>query len=878
MNYNSDNKSFFSSGIRSLDLMLQGILAGDNVVWQVDNIKDYFQIVEPFCRHAYKEGKRLIYFRFAEHASLLPENVEAQVYNLDPRAGFEQFISDIFNVIEKFGKGACYVFDCLSGLAVDWYSDRMLGNFFMLTCPYLYDFETATYFVLFRNQHTPFAIKAIHSTAQVVVDVFGSGEKIYLLPLKVFKRYSPTMYMLHSWEGDVLRPVKRSATVSEIMSEVPQPWIDGNINPQDTWTSTFIRAQDIQKKMEKTGGERREEVNSLKEQLIKMIITRDDELLRLCEKYFDISDLISIGKRMIGTGLIGGKSAGMLLSRAILKKTNPKWNDLLETHDSFFLGSDVFYTYVIQNKCWWEKHNLKYSDKVFDDAGSIREKLEKGKFPRDIIEQLKEMLSYFGQSPFIVRSSSLLEDAYGNAFSGKYESVFCANQGTPEERIENLLSAVRKVYASTMSEDALSYRIHRKILEREEQMALLIQRVSGSFYGDLYFPQIAGVGYSFNPFVWNSKIDPAKGVIRLVFGLGTRAVDRRDEDYTRIVALNAPLVRPESSFDDVKRYAQKVVDVINLSENSLTSCDFEEVAKKSPEIPIEIFATKVREMELRAREYNIADVFPWMISFEKLLTKTSFVENLSQMMKEIEKAYNHPVDIEFAANFLNEEDYRINLLQCRPFQVIGEIKEIKSPDNISKDNMVLRTGGPIIGQTALRKIDKIIFVLPEKYGDMPISEKYSVARLIGKLTNMKNKNENIMLIGPGRWGTKMPSLGVPVSFSEIKNVAVLCELAMMRKDLTPDISLGTHFFNDLVEMEIIYLAVFPEKEGYFLNDRMLKTARNKLKKLTSVSGPAADAVHVIDTAELKKGSAAFIHVDALKQEGMVFLSAEAKNK
>ncbi len=878
MNDDSSNKSFFSSGIQSLDLMLQGILAGDNVVWQVDDIKDYFSIVEPFCRHAYKEGKKLIYFRFAEHGPLLPEDVKAQIYKLEPRLGFEQFISDIFKVIEKFGKGACYVFDCLSGLAVDWYSDRMLGNFFMLTCPYLYDFETATYFVLFRNQHTPFAIKAIHSTAQVVIDVFKSGEKMYLLPLKVFKRYSPTMYMLHSREGDVLIPVKRSATVSEIMSRVPQPWIDGNINPQDTWTSTFIRAQSIYEKMEKGSRTGKEEVKSLKEQLIKMIITRDDELLRLCENNFDISDLISIGKRMIGTGLIGGKSAGMLLSRAILKKTNPHWDDLLETHDSFFIGSDVFYTYVIQNKCWWEKHNLKYSDKVFDDASNIRQKLEKGNFPQDIIEQLKEMLNYFGQSPFIVRSSSLLEDAYGNAFSGKYESVFCANQGTPEERLKNLISAVRDVYASTMSEDALSYRIHRSILKREEQMALLVQRVSGSFYGDLYFPQIAGVGYSFNPFVWNSKIDPAKGVIRLVFGLGTRAVDRCDEDYTRIVALNAPLIRPESSFDDVKKYTQKVVDVIDLSENKLSSYDFEEVAKKSPEIPIEIFATKAKEMEQRAKEYNITDVFPWMISFEKLLTETSFVDNISRMMKEIEKAYSHPVDIEFAANFLNEKDYRINLLQCRPFQVIGELREIKSPDNIVKENIILQTSGPIIGQTVSRKIDKIIFVLPGKYGNMPITDRYSVARLIGKLTNMKSKDENIMLIGPGRWGTKMPSLGIPVSFSEIKNVAVLCELAIMRKDLTPDISLGTHFFNDLVEMEIIYLAVFPEREKYFINNQILAGTRNKLKELITVSGSFADAVHVIDTAELKKGFGLYIHVNALKQEGMVFLSEEIKGK
>ena len=119
------------------------------------------------------------------------------------------------------------------------------------------------------------------------------------------------------------------------------------------------------------------------------------------------------------------------------------------------------------------------------------------------MDQFAEMLDYFGQSPIIVRSSSLLEDNYGNAFAGKYESVFCANQGSPQKRLEDFLSAVRTIYASTMSEEALRYRAHRGLLDRDEQMALLVQRVSGGLHGDLFFPQVAGVGLSYNPYVWN---------------------------------------------------------------------------------------------------------------------------------------------------------------------------------------------------------------------------------------------------------------------------------------------------------------------------------------------------------------------------------------
>ena len=210
----------------------------------------------------------------------------------------------------------------------------------------------------------------------------------------------------------------------------------------------------------------------------------------------------------------------MLLARAILKKKT-LWSKKLEPHDSFFIGSDVFYTYLIQNHCWWIRRKLNDPESGFVVDREAKERMLTGRFPKDIEDQFMKMLEYFGQSPIIVRSSSLLEDAYGNAFSGKYESIFCANQGTPQVRLENFLNAIRRVYASTLSEEALAYRAHWGLLDRDEQMAILVQRVSGSVYEDQFFPQIAGVGVSYNPYVWNSEIDPEAGMIRLVFGLGT---------------------------------------------------------------------------------------------------------------------------------------------------------------------------------------------------------------------------------------------------------------------------------------------------------------------------------------------------------------------
>ena len=127
-----------------------------------------------------------------------------------------------------------------------------------------------------------------------------------------------------------------------------------------------------------------------------------------------------------------------------------------------------------------------------------------------------------------------------------------------------------------------------------------------------------------------------------------------------------------------------------------------------------------------------------------------------------------------------------------------------------------------------------------------------------------------MLIGPGRWGTAMPSLGIPVNFNEIKNVSILCELALMHENLSPDISLGTHFFNDLVEMQIMYMSMNIISAGNLFNRHYITGAHNLLPDIIPARAAMADAVFVVDAASIKQGYACYIHADTVKQKGMVF--------
>ena len=859
-----------STGLGGLDRALKGVIAGDNIVWQVTATEDYLAFVVPYVRHGLETGQKVIYFRFARHAPLIEPQEGVEIVALHPEQGFEQFLAEIHAAIERTGRGGFYVFDCLSELAVDWYSDQMLGNFFMLTCPYLYDVEAVAYFMLLRNHHSFHATVPIQETAQVFLDVYRHRGNLYIHPLKVQHRYSPTMYMLHVWEGEQFTPVTESGIIPEILTSVPWLQLHSSHYQLGVWNRSFQHAEEVLAQHER-GHCPSERMKEAFHRLLRMAVSREERVLELAERHLTLNDLINVGKRMIGTGLIGGKTVGMLLARAILRQGEAKWREVLEQHDSFYIGSDVFYTFLVRNGIWWVRQKQRDPQTFLEGAERARQRMLMGTFPEYIERQFAHMLDYFGQSPIIVRSSSLLEDNFGNAFAGKYESVFCANQGPRAKRLEDFLSAVRTIYASTMSEKALTYRATRGLLQRDEQMALLVQRVSGKLYGNLFYPQLAGVGFSFNPYVWSEYIQPEAGVMRLVFGLGTRAVDRSDDDYTRVVALNDPARRPEANFDEVRQYAQRRVEVLDLEANQKVSRDVNDVVRFSPGLPVKLFASQDDEIARRAAERGIPLDPRWVLTFDTLFARTDFVATMREILQTLQKAYEYPVDVEFTANFFNGDagSYKINLVQCRPLQVKGGGTVIQPAPQVERESVVLEAHGAVIGPSRACSVDRMVYVVPAVYGQLPINERYKVARLISKICHVGDaRKKTVMLLGPGRWGTTTPSLGVPVSFADINTVSILCEIVAMRDDLVPDVSLGTHFLNELVEMDILYLALFPNRQDNFLNREYFENGPNRLGELLPEAADYAHLVRVIDAPRLKRGedgTAIRLNADTLKQ-------------
>ncbi len=825
-----------STGLKGFDQVIDHLRLGDNVVWQVDSIAAYKKMVEAYAWQAASEQRKLVYIRFGRQEALLAARPDLKICTIDATRGFESFATEIHHIVKQMGKKVFYVFDCLTELLQYWYSDLMIGNFFRVTCPYLYELNTIAYFAVIRNVHTFSTIAGIRETTQLLLDLYEVNQKIYIHPLKVWQRYSSTMFIPHLIQGEEAICITASAQATELFSGIYRCE-----ERPDFWNVLFGNAREAL-------ASSKEQQEALANRLMTLLIGSESKMLTLCKRYFTLSDILQIASREIGSGFIGGKSIGMLLARKIIvTEAKDQIAPFLESHDSYYLGSDIYYTYIVQNGWWKLRTRQKTKKGYFKYAPELKKKLLKGKFPEKIQEQFVQMLEYFGQSPIIVRSSSLLEDNYGNAFAGKYESVFCVNQGTPEERYEAFEQAVRTVYASTMNEDALAYRTNRGLADQDEQMAILVQRVSGDYYGDYFFPHAAGVGNSSNLYVWDKSVDMNAGMLRLVFGMGTRAVDRTEGDYVRIVSLDDPLRIPLMNYEDQKKFSQHFVDLLSLKENALVSRAVNDIIGEDIKVRKELFAAVDEQTLDRLRERGMTrHKTPYILNFDGLLKTTVFPVVMKRMLALLSKSYNYPVDIEFTVNSNKEGEFKVNLLQCRPLQTKGLGKSVSIPKIENEQECLFYMKGNFMGGNIHLNIEYVVYVPAAAYLKLKEQDKYAVARRIGKINSLL-KGKNIILIGPGRWGTTTPSLGVPVHFTELCNMTVICEVASATEGFAPELSYGSHFFQDLVEADIFYAAIFDGQKDVVFHPDWIMEQENIISSILPNEVVAENIIRVLKT-------------------------------
>jgi hypothetical protein len=749
----------------------------------------------------------------------------------------------------------------------EWATDELLANFYQVTCPYIFELDDLAYFGLIRGRHSHGTIARIRDTTQILLDVYHIDGSTYIHPIKVWARYSPQMFLPHLVNQTTWQPISQSGDAASVLSASGKRLVNSMSDSIAPWNSVYRKLAQYKENAVDLPHVN-SEITVLKRELSRMMLGNHDKLNRLSDRYLIADDLFNIRERLIGSGQIGGKAVGMLLARRILQEDPGKmdFSGILEEHDSFYVGSDVFFTFLVNNNLFRRRLQLSKKPQLSrEEFARVEQLFLEGQFPKETIDQFRDMLDYYGQAPIIVRSSSLLEDSFTNSFAGKYRSEFLANQGNPEERLEAFLKALKLVYASALNPDVLSYRRRQGLIEGDEQMAILVQRVSGMPYKNYFFPSLAGVAFSRNLYAWTSRIDPKKGMIRLVFGLGTRAVNRVGGDYPRMIAVSHPELRPEAGTQIIK-YSQRNVDLLDLKANQFLTETLVKVLEGGDYPYIELMISSMSDgylHDIQSFEKVDKDL---VLAFDNLIKRTSLVKIFAEILTKLEKAWEQPVDIEFTAHIDSQRNIKINLLQCRSLQLPKTGAAVTIPQNIPQERILFQSN-LAISAGVVSDLRYIIYVDPKKYANLGEIDKKSMGRVIGKLNEMLSKKTGrIMLMGPGRWGSTNIDLGINVSYADIDNTAVLVEMAHEKAGYEPEVSFGTHFFQDLVEAEIIYIPIYPSEEKTNFNASFFEDSPSIFNEILPEFHSFTNVVRVIEIP-----SGAQVVVDPKTRNAVCFL-------
>ncbi|HVP54607.1 MAG TPA: PEP/pyruvate-binding domain-containing protein [Candidatus Eisenbacteria bacterium] len=622
----------------------------------------------------------------------------------------------------------------------------------------------------------------------------------------------------------------------------------------------------------------------LRVSLIRRFFSESLSFINVAKNAISVQDFYDILGRIIFPprchGKLGGKSAGLFLAKKIIDKHAPADSVLRQVRvpKTWYVTSDWILNFVHYNELE-DVLNWKYMeiDQVRQEYPHLVALFKSSSFPSELAKGLSLALDDLGDRPIIVRSSSLLEDRAGSAFSGKYKSLFLGNRGSKEERLAALMDAVAEVYASIFGPDPTEYRAERGLLDVHEEMGILIQEVVGQASGKYFFPACSGVAFSKNEFRWSARISRNDGLIRLVPGLGTRAVDRVADDYPVLIAPGQPNLRANVTVEEVLRYSPRRVDVINLETNSFETVEAGDLLRscgaRYPQIRHMVSFVDHDRIEQPVGMLPDFQKQDAVFTFEGLIRKTQFVSYARELLALLQERLGEPVDIEFA---YDGNDFY--LLQCRPQSYSGDAAPVPIPRDLPAERVVF-SANRFVSNGRVPEITHIVYVDLDGYSRLPDQKSMrDVGRAVGRLNKLLPKRQFI-LIGPGRWGSRGDiKLGVPVTYSDINNSAMLIEVARQKGNYLPDLSFGTHFFQDLVEASIRYLPLYPDDPKNAFREDFLLGSRSVLDELLPEFAHLSDTLRVIDVPRETNGLVLRVLMNAELDQAVALLAPPQKER
>ncbi|UCD89104.1 MAG: hypothetical protein JSW04_11780 [Desulfobacterales bacterium] len=611
--------------------------------------------------------------------------------------------------------------------------------------------------------------------------------------------------------------------------------------------------------------------------LINHFISNQLPFIGIGKQHITIRDVYQLVANMYWSrrrpGKIGGKAAGMFLAYKILVPTLAKGDPDIERYvripESFYFNSGIFSDFIDYNNLD-QFHTQKYKSRevLEEEYKHMAELFKKAIFPPDVMDDFHKFLLKIGEYPLILRSSSLLEDNFGYAFSGKYDSVFVANQGDIEKRLNDFVWGLKLVHMSTYGPEPILYRRNHNLIDFDERMSVLVQKVVGRHFGKYFFPFAAGVGFSYSSYSWTPRIKKEDGFVRIVFGLGTRAVDRVGQGYPRMVHLSHPTLRPEVEPGQIKKYSQKEVDVLNLKSGQLEAMPYIDLLSEINHPDMYFAVSLDQEGHLSPPLFKSKSINPnsAYLTFENLLTKTVFPDLMKKILYQLQEAYERPVDIEFAW----DGEY-LYILQCRSLSTTKDIGSVNIPKDIPQEQIIF-TNNKVVSSSIIKDIEYIVYVCPKAYGKLSTyDDKLAVGRAVSRLNQLFH-DKRFALFGPGRWGSNDINLGVKVGYQDINHTLILGEIAFEKEGYTPEVSYGTHFFNDLVEAEISPIAIFPDQSDTVFKEDFFIQTPNQISSIASDLTAFESAVRVIHVPTSSGGSCLHIYQNNQEQQGIGFFA------
>ncbi|MGB9594537.1 MAG: PEP/pyruvate-binding domain-containing protein, partial [Anaerolineae bacterium] len=327
-----------------------------------------------------------------------------------------------------------------------------------------------------------------------------------------------------------------------------------------------------------------------------------------------------------------------------------------------------------------------------------------------------------------------------------------------------------------------------------------------------------------------------------------------------------------ASVGDVRRYSQHFIDVLDMEDNEFRSLPIRDVVREDytslPYLASWDYGDYLSPLRPIGEEARGGMVF----TFDRLLGETTFAADMRDLLALLERHYGRPVDMEFTLDL--EADGakprpRICLLQCRPQASMAEAEGVSVPD--IPEERALFISRWLVPHGRVADIRYVIYVSPSAYAALPTaSQKAEVARVVGRL-NQKLAGERFILIGPGRWGSSSMDLGVKVTYADIYNARMLVELGVSGTEASPEVSYGTHFFQDLVEAQIYPLAIFPDAPGALFRTEFFEDSPNALADLLPEDARWSDVVRVLDVPALTGGKRLEVVMDSEEEIAVGYL-------